>query len=890
LIVPLVPDSLVAALAAAYRVDRELGVGGMATVYLAHDIKHGRDVAIKVLHPELGAALGADRFLSEIRTTAKLQHPHILPLLDSGSVTNARGDAEWLYYVMPLVTGETLRARLERERQLPIAECVRIAREVASALDYAHRQGVVHRDIKPENILLHDGSALVADFGIALAVQSAGGQRMTQTGLSLGTPQYMSPEQAMGERSVDARSDVYSLGAVTYEMLTGEPPFTGATVQAIVAKVLTERPVPVTTTREMVSAGVEHAVLTALAKLPADRFSTAAEFSTALGDQSFSAPVVTGAPGVRFRPAGWRARLRDPLVLALGGLAITLPLMALTLARRPAPEPFPFRMELTTGDVSVTGEAVIAPDGNSVAFIGSSKTCSQRCLFFQRLDQLEPRLLPGTSGAANPSFSPDGKWIAFVSNRSMLKKAPVDGGEVATLATVAEWSPIAWTSTNELLLGSGIDEGRLGILRMNVAGGEAVPLTRVDTLRGDHSHQSPMVLADGRTVIFTILKGALERSELALTSLDDGKVYPLGISGTRAIGMVDGRLLYGRADGVLMAVPFDVRRRRVSGGAVPVLDSIGLGGFKGDASGAHVNADGGLVFVRGSPATRLVWVDRAGHATPAIADVRDFAAIRISPDGRQVALSVRAASSADIWIADLGGVLTRLTNAAGARNPVWSGDGRQIYFVSTEGGRPEIWSQRVDGSRPAVKIKTPGRNAWNLDMTPDGHTAMFNSLDEHSWDVFTLTLDSTAIERPFAASPRALETWARFSPDSRAALYASNESGRPEIYVRAIGDSGSRVQISTGGSNKAVWARDGRAIFYQEGDAMMAAALARDPALRVASRTPLFRGPFGQEFDVAPDGSRFLMLEPVAERGAGMKLVVVPNWRTELRRKLGLRP
>ena len=231
-------ERLAAALSDRYRVVREIGTGGMAKVYLAHDIKHDRDVAIKVLHPDLGAALGSERFLSEIKTTARLQHPHIVPLLDSGDADGL------LYYVMPVVTGETLRARLEREKQLPIPEAVRIAREIASALDYAHRQGVIHRDIKPENVLLHDGQALVADFGIALAVQTAGGQRMTQTGLSLGTPQYMSPEQAMGERNIDARTDVYALGAVAYEMVAGEPPFTGSSVQAIVAKLIAERPMP----------------------------------------------------------------------------------------------------------------------------------------------------------------------------------------------------------------------------------------------------------------------------------------------------------------------------------------------------------------------------------------------------------------------------------------------------------------------------------------------------------------------------------------------------------------------------------------------------------------------------------------------------------------------
>ncbi|MFN7530595.1 MAG: serine/threonine-protein kinase, partial [Gemmatimonas sp.] len=274
---------LATALATHYRVERELGAGGMATVYLAHDLKHERDVAIKVLHPDLGAALGAERFLSEIRTTARLQHPHILPLLDSGAADGL------LFYVMPYVRGETLRARLEREKQLPIADAVRIAREVAGALDHAHKQGVIHRDIKPENILLQDGAAVVADFGIALAVQQAGGQRMTQTGLSLGTPQYMSPEQAMGERTIDARSDIYALGAVTYEMLTGDPPFTGASVQAIVARVLTERPGAIRAVRDTVPVGVEAGVVTAVANLPADRFG--AESACAEARRAPAAPL-----------------------------------------------------------------------------------------------------------------------------------------------------------------------------------------------------------------------------------------------------------------------------------------------------------------------------------------------------------------------------------------------------------------------------------------------------------------------------------------------------------------------------------------------------------------------------------------------------------------------
>jgi Serine/threonine protein kinase len=288
------PDGLIAALSDRYHIERELGRGGMATVYLAQDVRHGRKVAVKVLLPELAAVLGAERFLSEIHVTAALQHPNILPLFDSGQVDGQ------LFYVMPYVEGESLRARLDRERQLPIDDAFQITRAVASALDYAHKHGVIHRDIKPENILLQDGHALVADFGIALAVTSAGGGRLTQTGLSLGTPQYMSPEQATGEREIGPRSDVYSLAAVAYEMLAGEPPHTGATMQAVIARMLTERPRNVRSMRPTVSEQAAYALDKALEKIPADRWASAGELADAMSGKTTIA-MPASAPGTFFR-------------------------------------------------------------------------------------------------------------------------------------------------------------------------------------------------------------------------------------------------------------------------------------------------------------------------------------------------------------------------------------------------------------------------------------------------------------------------------------------------------------------------------------------------------------------------------------------------------------
>ena len=306
---------LTTALSDRYTIEGQLGEGGMATVYLAEDLKHRRKVAVKVLRPELAAVIGAERFLIEIEVTANLQHPNILPLYDSGVADS------FLYYVMPYIEGETLRDKLNREKQLSVEETLEITKSVAGALSFAHERGVIHRDIKPENILLQSGQALVADFGIALAVSQAGGARLTETGLSLGTPHYMSPEQAAGDRELDARSDVYSLACVTYELLTGDPPHVGSTAQAILASVMTEEPRRVTLRRKTVPPHVEAAVHKALEKLPADRFASAHDFAQALADPGFRHGALAAAvPGVRLSP--WN-RLTIAMTTLSAGLVLT---------------------------------------------------------------------------------------------------------------------------------------------------------------------------------------------------------------------------------------------------------------------------------------------------------------------------------------------------------------------------------------------------------------------------------------------------------------------------------------------------------------------------------------------------------------------------------------
>ncbi|MEP6574044.1 MAG: protein kinase [Gemmatimonadota bacterium] len=862
-----------------YRIERELGQGGMATVYLAEDLKHERKVAIKVLRPELAAVIGAERFLREIKTIATLQHPHILGLIDSGEVNGTA------YYVMPFVEGESLRDRLNREKQLPINDAIRIAIEVAGALDYAHRHGVIHRDIKPENILLHDGSALVADFGIALAVSSAGGSRMTETGMSLGTPHYMSPEQAMGEREITARSDVYALGVVTYEMLTGDPPFTGSTAQAIVAKVVTEKPVPPSRIRDTVPDSVEDAVLVALAKLPADRFGSAAEFAAQLTRDPTTVPSRFGVRDQR-RDARLRARFRDPLVLGLAAFALAMLIVAGVLARRSATdEPgFPFRVELPLPPGgAASGQAAISPDGHSLAYVALSPSGQGTSLYLRRLDQRVARVIPGTDNASGPVFSPDGKSVAFIVNRRKLVRAPLDGGPVLFLGEVPDDGGIDWSSNGEIVIGAGVIEGLKGLSRVDASGGTPRPLTQVDTARKELSHNDPRVLPDGKTVLFTIWYGTVDRAELGATSLDDGKVTPLGVLGARALGVVDGKLIYVRADGTAMSVPFDLGRRRVSGNAVPVLDSIRMFGGNGSA-GASMSSSGALVYATGTLHRRLMWTDRSGAAREALDESREYTAVRLSPDGRRAAVSIAAQSGSDLWIFDVtAGTLTPFTTTQRSRPAAWSPDGRSVLYVSTQGGRAAFWWQSADGG-PARKAGEARHNPWNVDLSPDGHTTVFNSVYDGTFNVETYDLDSTHAERDVSASPAAVEGLARFAPDGRSIAYTSDESGRREIYLRLFPDVEKRIQVSTAGGIRPVWARDGNALYYWQGNKLIAAHLARAPVLRISSRETLFEGKFVSEFDVSPDDKRFLMIEPEA---AGLSLVMIPSWRTELRQLTG---
>jgi len=870
-------DRLTAAIADRYRVIRELGAGGMATVYLAHDLKHDRDVAIKVLHPDLGVALGGERFLSEIRTTARLQHPHILPLLDSGEADGL------LYYVMPLVTGETLRARLERERQLPIADAVRIAREVASALDYAHRQGVVHRDIKPENILLHDGSALVADFGIALAVQSAAGARMTQTGLSLGTPQYMSPEQAMGERTIDARSDIYALGTVAYEMLTGAPPFTGASVQAIVARVLSSEAEPPSRVRNTIPSHVEQAVLTALAKLPADRQASAAEFASALATTSGAHPsgaMMSPARGVRTRTTA-----------ALLASAVALTAVATWMLARGSENGASLSNVVTR--FTIDGKErwgnqntllALSPDGLTLV-MRRSDTSTESQLYVRQLDQLAMTPLPGSANASDPAFSPDARWIAFAVNRQLFKIA-VTGGNPIRLATLpTNPQGIAWTSRGEIVCGVQSDS----LFVVNEAGGAhrmlaAAPAGAVA--------RWPLALRTSNVVLFAANQRTGDSVRVLTLSLADGTITDTETDAYMVLGVARDHLVYLNRTGDLFAAPFSARSLTVTGPG----ERIG-GGVKMNVAGlglgfAAMSPTGDLVYVRESSAGLLMYRDPQGRLSPALPDTLAFEHPRFSPDARRLVVTVSdsATRRGTLGLLDRSnGFFTRLAGqdpSAGRDRAEWTPDGRSILFRSITDSLRSAVLRAADGSG-ADTVLLPGKQAvYEVAMAHDGSTLLGrvqNDAEENGQGLRWWTRGDTTLRAlPHVAKDGGFVTSARFSPDGR--WIAMNASSDEHVYIAPFPGPGAQVRIDRAGGTSPVWARDGRSLYYLTPTGLVVTTVNLTTGVKVGSTQELLAGEFEDpgvhaSFDVGPDGTVVFVRETRFPQ-----LVVVRNFAAEIGR------
>jgi eukaryotic-like serine/threonine-protein kinase len=876
-------DRLTAALADRYAIEREIGEGGMATVYRARDVRHERPVAIKVLHPELSAMLGPDRFLSEIKLTASLQHPNILPLFDSGVADGL------LYYVMPFVDGETLRRRLERERQLPIADAVRLATEIADALHYAHEHGVVHRDIKPENVLLQSGRAVVADFGIALAVQHAGGTRMTQTGMSLGTPQYMAPEQAMGERQIDARADIYALGAVTYEMLAGEPPFTGPTAQAIVARVMTERSRPLRAVRDTVPEHIERGVATALEKLPADRFASAALFAASLDRaNATSVPYRSGADPAPRAGAG-RAALRTALLAAIALITgVVIGAKVINRVRgpvQPATE-LALRFTVTPPDsvrlrlVCCGQMFVISPNGRWLVFQGTqgdgnrqAPTLDHYQLYVRDLTDLSTRALPGTTDAVGLFFSPNSSELGFVTGRE-LKRMPLSGADAQTIATLPDGfiGGASWGSDDIIVVAvSGL------VLQVPSSGGVPTPLFARDT--AGFQFTGPQRWPREQVVLYTRASQGGE-PEIEWRSLASNRVKtvvpgatPVYLEATRALLVV-------RGDGALMQYPFDVTTGDTTGPGVRIASDV-VRRSPILAHGEYSVSTTGTVLLatRRSTAVRGVALVRLG-ATPTVTRaMEDFVAFTnpmFSPKGDKVAvLAARDMGNYALQLYDVARGVTARAPVEGEVAAVgWTATGDSVVYRV---GNHTYFVRAVNGSgapTPALTVRdwtsasSDGLSAW-------GPWIAFSGVQRGAAaniDIAIAHRDSLGAARAYTATAfNELEP--AISPDGKWMAYTSEENGREDVWVSAFPVAAGRYLVSTAGGRTPHWSRDARTLYFTNGSSVFAVAFSPGaPPTIGAARTLYTRDPWGS-FSISPDGTTMLTTDRVRE-GQPQSLVV----------------
>ena len=879
-----------AALEGRYAIERELGEGGMATVYLADDLKHERKVALKVLKPELAAVVGAERFLAEIKTTANLQHPHILPLFDSGEADG------FLFYVMPFVEGESLRERLDREHQLPVDEAVKITTDLAEALDYAHRHRVIHRDIKPANILMHEGRPLIADFGIALAVGAAGGGRMTETGLSLGTPFYMSPEQATGDQLVGPSTDTYALGSVLYEMLVGEPPYPGTTAQAVLGKIIAGEAVSAAKHRTSVPTNVDSALRKALEKLPADRFTSAQEFAKALADPTFRygevAAALAGAP-----PAGfWRP-------LSLVTTALSLVLLGIVMLDQVRSEPdrvVRLGVRLADGEelaFGVENRLALSPDGTMLVYVGQGDAAVTQ-LWVRDFSQLSGSPLRGTDGACCPTFSPDGQSVAYFERGNRLVKiVDIGGGSANTVASGAIADGLSWGADGYIYTmaspGGGISPQ--GLFRVPATGGDFQPVTTIDLANGESSHRTPSVLPGGNGVLFAIRYGNRNTGDVALLDLRTGEHRVLA-QGRLPLYTTTGQLVYFADDGSILVAPFDQERLEITGPTVTLAGGVAV---RPTAADAAISEAGTLIYGAGDVGTEsVVWVDREGNWEPVESGwLGNFETVALSPGGDRLAVSILAGGDHQLWLRPIpAGSLSRLT-IQGALNfrPFFSADGGDVLFVSDRGDTPNnLYARPVDGGITELVLDLE-RSVWEGEWSSDGEWLLYRTGIPPTRDLFVKNVHPDSVGRTISASDDFEEVMPTLSRDGHWLAYQSNGTGQYEVYVRPFPDiDDDKRSVSTEGGTEPLWSRDGTELFYKNGTGeLVAAGITTDPGFAVVERNVLFsvaEYQRGDEFcchptyDVHPDGERFIMIRRVGARG---ELVLVQNFSTELRERVG---
>ena len=887
----------------------------MGEVYRARDTRLDRTVAVKVLASHLSTSAElSQRMEREARAISSLNHPNICHLYDVGSQAGTD------YLVMEFLEGETLAERLHKGA-MPLNEILKIGITVAEALAVAHRQGIVHRDLKPGNIMLTRGGAKLMDFGLAKASYSgaaaAAGSApllsaartisegspmspLTTAGAVVGTIQYMSPEQVEG-KEVDGRSDIFSFGAVLYEMVTGKRAFGGQSQLSVASAILEKEPEPITAVRPVTPPALDRTIRKCLAKHPDERWQSASDLATQLSwmmDASGTGTAVSAqGPQQSSARRGWILSAVLALLL-IGGVWAWMS----SRSAAPAKQVMRFSIRLPEGD-ALGGtwwwlpSLAISDDGSQVAYVTHHGGDSQ--IYLRRIGEVTARAVPGTERADMPFFSPDGQWLGMYSG-GKIKKVPLAGGPTVTIAETG-FRGASWGPDDTIYFGSGT-----GLMKVAASGGTPQKVTTLDRKSGEIDQAFPELLPGGKALLFTarnMEQPSFDEADIAAVNLATGDRKTLVKQGTDPHYVSSGQLVFIRA-GVLMAAPFDAKQLEIKGPAVPVVENV-LENPRIGAGQYAISKDGLLVYIAGGVTYgehEMVFVDKAGNAKPLTSNKRPYEDFTISPDGKYLAMTIEGPVT-NSWIHDIArDTETRFNSGVENRDPTWTPDGKHIAYSGYKDGKYAVFWKPLDGSTPEEPLVLSDDDVFALFFSPDGGTLLYADMPFGEPErVGALPLQ----DRPHARSifpPKYNVEWAILSPDGKWIAYDTDESGRPEVYVAPYPALEPRERISTDGGLHPLWAPDGRELYYRMGTTtgdmehrflgqksrVMAVSIETKPALKAGQPRMLFEGPYfesGHDIAVTPDGKGFILIRENDTTGP-KDIEVVVNWPEELKQRV----
>jgi Tol biopolymer transport system component len=871
-----------------YEILSPLGAGGMGEVYCARDTRLSRTVAIKILPTHLSQDTQArERFDREARAISSLSHPNICHLYDVGQQNGIS------YLVMEYLEGETLADRL-RKGPLSLDQVLKVGIEISEGLERAHRGGVVHRDLKPSNIMLTKSGAKLMDFGLAKAEAVAVGagaspdslatmsQPLTAEGTIVGTFQYMSPEQVEG-KAADSRSDIFSLGTVLYEMVTGKRAFEGKTTASTIAAILAGEPQPISAIQPMSPPALEHVTNACLAKDPEERLQSAHDVKVELqwiarAGSHAGAPIDALAGRVRRDRLPWLL-VGLLLLVVIGGGAARLILTRQTLPAMYFNSPVP----VTPNDLA------LSPDARTVAVVAYSDQANKYVIWTYEVGGRGMAVVPGTENASHPFWSPDSKSIGFFAD-GKLKKVEVPGGQVQVLCEAPNGRGGTWNRDGVIVF---TPDSLGGLSRVPSSGGSPVELTKPDASRLETTHRWPVFLPDGKHFLYlgANFSGHLENNAIFLGSLDSQERRWLVNTSANAAYAEPGYLLYLRENKTLVAQPFDRRRYVLSGEPQALGDEVRYFPL---VDRALFSVSSGSVLVtqpgKGTSPSQLTWFDRTGKSAGTVGVVGSYGNVRLSPDGRRIATDQTDAAgrNGDIWILDpTRGTTARLTfGPSYVSTPIWSPDGRQILFGSNRELGFQVYLKNADGSGSEEPVGTWGSytqvNPW--DWSRDAKHVLVRKANELwylSWP--------ERVAKPLLQRKGTVRN-AQFSPDGRWMAFASTETGSMEIYVSPFPSANGKWQVSSGGGEEPRWRQDGKELFYLSADGkMMAVAVTAGVSFEAGSPVALFQTRRRQEigsqdvfsYDVSGDGQRFLILTR-ADAASAAPIAIHLNWASEL--------